>query len=320
MAMPSTHSTSRATAAHAASRPRTRSRAFGRPVDRRHDARARPRDDEGRRAGREPRPAPQPGPHARAGRKIPRSARARRSVPSPSRVRQYDVGRLKPGSDYAKSFPEQRPADGARIPALTEVFDLAKRPARTMCASISRPRSRRPPAPRRRTRRLSPRRSRRLCARRASRPRQHPVVRLAYLMALKRIAPEIERVCLTAEAMTFDTIKRGGPAPRHGSPASTSTIRRLGTAPGRRRRMSGLVAALPNAKGGRDRRRESARPQGDPLDRERARGHGAPDRARRRRDHTDYPDRLRAVMAARKFRCRRRSTALIDWPLFLWLG
>ena len=33
------------------------------------------------------------------------------------------------------------------------------------------------------------------------------------LMALKRIAPEIERVCLTAEALNFDTIKRGEPGP-----------------------------------------------------------------------------------------------------------
>ena len=42
-------------------------------------------------------------------------------------VQQYDVGRLKPGTDYAKSFPEQQPVDGARIPALTELFDLVKR-------------------------------------------------------------------------------------------------------------------------------------------------------------------------------------------------
>ena len=42
-------------------------------------------------------------------------------------MQRYDVGRLKPGSAYAASFPEQRPADGARIPALTELFDLVKR-------------------------------------------------------------------------------------------------------------------------------------------------------------------------------------------------
>lgn len=40
---------------------------------------------------------------------------------------QYDVGRIKPGTDYANTFPEQVPADGARIPKLSEVFELVKR-------------------------------------------------------------------------------------------------------------------------------------------------------------------------------------------------
>src|SRR5882724_4143706 len=31
-------------------------------------------------------------------------------------VQRYDVGRLKPGTPYAASLPEQRPVDGARIP------------------------------------------------------------------------------------------------------------------------------------------------------------------------------------------------------------
>ena len=39
----------------------------------------------------------------------------------------YDVGRLRPGSAYAKSFPDQQPIDGTRIPKLAEVFDLVKR-------------------------------------------------------------------------------------------------------------------------------------------------------------------------------------------------
>jgi len=42
-------------------------------------------------------------------------------------LRQYDVGRLRPGSDYAAQFPEQRPADGERIPRLAELFALVKR-------------------------------------------------------------------------------------------------------------------------------------------------------------------------------------------------
>src|SRR3954454_11349904 len=39
-------------------------------------------------------------------------------------VKRYDVGRLKPGTAYAANFPEQRAMDGARIPALSEVFEL----------------------------------------------------------------------------------------------------------------------------------------------------------------------------------------------------
>ena len=40
-------------------------------------------------------------------------------------LERYDVGRLRPGTDYAKAFPGQRPADGTRIPKLADVFALA---------------------------------------------------------------------------------------------------------------------------------------------------------------------------------------------------
>jgi glycerophosphoryl diester phosphodiesterase len=39
----------------------------------------------------------------------------------------YDVGRLKPGTDYARQFPDQQPVDGTRIPRLVDLFDLVKR-------------------------------------------------------------------------------------------------------------------------------------------------------------------------------------------------
>lgn len=42
-------------------------------------------------------------------------------------LRQYDVGRIRPGSAYAAEFPEQQPVDGERIPRLREVFELAAR-------------------------------------------------------------------------------------------------------------------------------------------------------------------------------------------------
>ncbi|HEX5092203.1 MAG TPA: glycerophosphodiester phosphodiesterase [Burkholderiales bacterium] len=39
----------------------------------------------------------------------------------------YDVGRLRPGSDYAARLPDQQPADGARIPRLADVFALVRK-------------------------------------------------------------------------------------------------------------------------------------------------------------------------------------------------
>lgn len=39
-------------------------------------------------------------------------------------LQRYDVGRLRPGSDYAKRFPQQTPVDGSRIPRLEEVLKL----------------------------------------------------------------------------------------------------------------------------------------------------------------------------------------------------
>ena len=42
-------------------------------------------------------------------------------------LRQYDVGRIKPGSEYAAAFPGQQPADGERIPRLADVFALVER-------------------------------------------------------------------------------------------------------------------------------------------------------------------------------------------------
>ena len=42
-------------------------------------------------------------------------------------LQRYDVGRLKPGTQYAARWPEQRPVDGTRIPRLADVFTLVKR-------------------------------------------------------------------------------------------------------------------------------------------------------------------------------------------------
>jgi glycerophosphoryl diester phosphodiesterase len=39
----------------------------------------------------------------------------------------YDVGRIKPGTDYAREFPDQVGMDGMRIPKLSDLFDLVKK-------------------------------------------------------------------------------------------------------------------------------------------------------------------------------------------------
>jgi len=44
-----------------------------------------------------------------------------------AQLQAYDVGRIKPGTDYARQFPDQRPIDGTRIPRLADLFDLVKR-------------------------------------------------------------------------------------------------------------------------------------------------------------------------------------------------
>jgi glycerophosphoryl diester phosphodiesterase len=46
-------------------------------------------------------------------------------------LRKYDVGRIKPGTEYAKTFSEQAPVDGARIPRLSDLFDLVKKSGNT---------------------------------------------------------------------------------------------------------------------------------------------------------------------------------------------
>lgn len=42
-------------------------------------------------------------------------------------VAQYDVGRLKPGTDHARTYAQQQPVDGTRIPRLAELFALVRK-------------------------------------------------------------------------------------------------------------------------------------------------------------------------------------------------
>lgn len=44
-------------------------------------------------------------------------------------MQRYDIGRLRPGAGYSARYPEQTSFDGARIPALRDVYALAKEKA-----------------------------------------------------------------------------------------------------------------------------------------------------------------------------------------------
>jgi glycerophosphoryl diester phosphodiesterase len=46
-------------------------------------------------------------------------------------VKAYDVGQLRPGSSYARQFPEQRAVPGTRIPTLRELFALVRKSGNT---------------------------------------------------------------------------------------------------------------------------------------------------------------------------------------------
>jgi len=46
-------------------------------------------------------------------------------------LKRYDVGRINPAARYAQTYAEQKPVDGARLPRLSDLFDLVKRSGNT---------------------------------------------------------------------------------------------------------------------------------------------------------------------------------------------
>ena len=127
-------------------------------------------------------------------------------------VKRYDVGRLKPGTAYAARFPEQRPHDGARIPTLGEVFELIRRTGAghirfnietkltpTSGADV--------PDPELFAKAVAAAvRDAGLAARVSIQSFDWRI-----LLALRRVQPDIIRVCLTSEQPDYDTIQRGEP-------------------------------------------------------------------------------------------------------------
>ncbi len=125
-------------------------------------------------------------------------------------LKRYDVGRLKPGSAYAASLPEQRPQDGARIPTLAEVFALAGRADHirfnietkltpTSGADV--------PEPELFAKAVA------AAVREAGLAERVSIQSFDWriLRVLRRVEPDIMRVGLTSEQPDYDTIQRGKP-------------------------------------------------------------------------------------------------------------
>jgi glycerophosphoryl diester phosphodiesterase len=130
-----------------------------------------------------------------------------------SEIKRYDIGRLNPGSAYARQFPEQRPEDGERFPTLTEVFALVKsqnRPARLNIETKITPDNAGETVDADTFARLTVE-----AIRNAGFADEATIQSFDWrtLVAAKKLAPEIETACLTIETPGDDTIRRDANTP-----------------------------------------------------------------------------------------------------------
>src|SRR5437867_2003183 len=132
-------------------------------------------------------------------------------------LRRYDIGRINPTSQYARQFPNQQAVDGERFPKLSELFDLGKASGKAVRFNIET--------------KITPTSD-------ADTPDAATFARLVVaavkaanmsdrvtvqsfdwrtLIEVKRIAPEIETACLTIQTENDDTVSSpdGGPSPWH---------------------------------------------------------------------------------------------------------
>jgi len=130
-------------------------------------------------------------------------------------LKRYDIGRTNPQSRYAQQFPAQQPADGERFPTLAEVFALGRahaKPVRFNLETKITPTSGEDV--------VDPATFARLLAdeiRQAGLANRVTVQSFDWrtLREITRIAPEIATVCLTIETPSNDTVQRtaAGPSP-----------------------------------------------------------------------------------------------------------
>jgi glycerophosphoryl diester phosphodiesterase len=132
-------------------------------------------------------------------------------------LRRLDVGRLRPDSEYARQWPQQRPVDGERMPALAELLALVREQPRRVALNLE---TKITPASGDEV--IDPEGFARLLVRelRDSGLADRITVQSfdwRTLLAVRRLAPEIATACLTIESPSFDTVRPGpdGASPWH---------------------------------------------------------------------------------------------------------
>ena len=133
----------------------------------------------------------------------------------PAELSEFDVGRAAPGGKTAERFPEQASRDGTRIPTLSEVLALGRRPG-AGAIRFNLETKLTPLAP---EETAGPEEFARSVVAGAAcggdaRQGQRPVIRLARpLRSTEAGAGALRPVCLTAEQSWLDNVHRGRPDP-----------------------------------------------------------------------------------------------------------
>jgi len=129
-------------------------------------------------------------------------------------LKRFDVGRLNPAHRYGSGFPEQKPVDGTRLPALAEVFALAAKSGNSRVrfnieTKLDPTKPRETATPEEMTAAL------------VAEIRRHGLSARATIQSFDwrslreaaRIAPEIARVMLTTDGPSGGNLQRGQPGP-----------------------------------------------------------------------------------------------------------
>jgi glycerophosphoryl diester phosphodiesterase len=125
-------------------------------------------------------------------------------------LKRYDIGRLNPASKYAQQYPEQKPADGERLPTVEEFFAMAGPDVRFNIEIKTNPGK--PDLT------LDPERFAELVVaaiRKGKAASRSTIQSFDWrgLLAARRLAPEIATGCLSIESNSFDTVGRSSAQP-----------------------------------------------------------------------------------------------------------